>query len=111
MTVWRRVPVFVLDLLFLAGPAALAPAGSAFGPAVPPPLAPSPSDEGDEQSSPLEIVSALDVAQHGRREVEHHRPSNVRSTLHHPRRHHAPAVPPLAPPAPFRAAANPPLRC
>ncbi len=111
MTGGRTISL-LLSLLLLAGPCAVAPGSflalSLF--ATPAPLAAN--DEEDPSGSPAEELSlAVNVCDNARRAVERHAPRHRRVVLLAPRRHHAPAVVPLTPPAPFRATVNPPQHC
>jgi hypothetical protein len=103
MTGWRNILLLLLSLLLSAGSSSVA--------LVVPLLPLTMSNEEEESSSLTEVALALDVGQHARRAVDRHRSSERQHIVHPPRRHHAPAVLPLTPPAPFRSAANAPLHC
>jgi hypothetical protein len=105
MTAWRKIRLLLLSLLLLAGPCPFAPTPLL-------PLAPVASQDEEEQHSfPTELALALDGAQHARRPSERSDPSEEALAPHPPRRHHAPAVRSLTPPAPFRTTVNSPLHC
>jgi hypothetical protein len=110
MSGWRTFPRLMLGLVFAAAPSLLTP-GAAPVLALNPdsPLSPAPSNEEEERtSSTTEAAGACDLA---RRSIERHRSGDRRLVVHPLRRHHAAAVLPATPPAPFPATVNPPLHC